>query len=51
MSKDQDRGEVLGRVHSTPLCRAVETPDHDDLPLTPGRPGKRPSWAFASPYH
>lgn len=51
MPKDQDHGEVLGRAHSAPLCWVVEPPDHDDLPLTPVRPGKRPYWAFASPYH
>lgn len=49
VSEDQDRGEVLERPHSTPPCCAVETPDHDDLPLTPARPGKGPYWAFASP--
>lgn len=46
MSEDQDCGEVLGRPHSTPPCYAVETPAHDDLPLTPARPGKGPYWAI-----
>lgn len=50
MSKDGDRREVLDRAHSLPCC--VEgTPDHDDLTLTPMRPGKGPHWASASHHH
>lgn len=47
MSKDGDRREVQDRAHSLPCC-AEGTPDHDDLTLTPMRPGKGPHRASAS---
>lgn len=51
VSTDGDHGEVLHRAHSTlPRC-ALGTLDHNDLPLTPVRPGEGPYWASASHRH